>query len=76
MKLKIKSMIWNIKEKKKKQPIKTTRGKKNQKKFQGQYSLWDNYKHFNILIVGVTKGEEKQQEIGTLFEKNNERKLP
>ena len=26
-------------------------------------SLWDNFKRTNIQIIGVTKGEEKQQEI-------------
>ena len=39
-------------------------------------SLWDNLKHSNIRITGVPEGEEKEQEIGNLFEKNNERKLP
>ena len=39
-------------------------------------SLWDNIKRFNIHIIGVPEGEEKEQEIGSLFEKNNERKLP
>ena len=33
-------------------------------------------KHSNIHIIGVSEGEEKEQEIGNLFEKNNERKLP
>ena len=33
-------------------------------------SLWDNFKHSNILIIGVPEGEEKQQEIGNLFGKN------
>ena len=36
-------------------------------------SLWENFKHSNICIIGVPEGEEKQQEIGNLFEKNNER---
>ena len=39
-------------------------------------SLWENFKHSNICIIGVPEGEEKQQEIGNLFEKNNERKIP
>ena len=38
-------------------------------------SLWDNFKCSNIRIIGVP-GEEKEQEIGNLSEKNNERKLP
>ena len=32
-------------------------------------SLWDNLKHYDICIIGVPEGEEKEQEIGNLFEK-------
>ena len=39
-------------------------------------SLWDNFQHSNTHIIGVPEGEETEQEIGNLFEKNNERKLP
>ena len=39
-------------------------------------SLWDNFKRFSIRIIRVPEGQEKEQEIGNLFEKNNERKLP
>ena len=39
-------------------------------------SLWDNLKHSNIRITGVPEGEEKEQEIGNLFEKNKKRKRP
>ena len=35
--------------------------------------LWDDFKQSNIRFTGVP---EKEQEIGKLFEKNNERKLP
>ena len=38
-------------------------------------SLWDNFKWSNIHIIGVPEGKEKEQEIGNLFEKNNEREL-
>ena len=31
-------------------------------------SLWDNFKHSNVFIVGVPEGEEKEKEIGNLFE--------
>ena len=31
-------------------------------------SLWDNFKHTNICMIEVPE-EEKEQEIGTLFEK-------
>ena len=39
-------------------------------------SLWDNFRRSNIHIIEVPEGEEKEQEIGHLFEKINERKLP
>ena len=32
-------------------------------------SLWDNFKHSNIHIIEVPEGEEREQEIGNLFEK-------
>ena len=39
-------------------------------------SLWDSFKHSNMCIIGMLEGEEKEQEIENLFEKNNERKFP
>ena len=38
--------------------------------------LWDNLKHSNIHITGVPEGEEKEQEIGNLFEKNMKENFP
>ena len=32
-------------------------------------SLWDNFKSTNIYIMGVSEGEETEQENGNLFEK-------
>ena len=32
-------------------------------------SLWYNFKHFNICIIGLPKREEEEQEIGNVFEK-------
>ena len=32
-------------------------------------SLWENFKCSNVCIVGVPEGEEKEYEIGNLFEK-------
>ena len=32
-------------------------------------SLWDNFKRPSICLIGVPKGEEKEQETGNLFEK-------
>ena len=39
-------------------------------------NLWDNFKHSNIRIIGEPEGEEEEQEIENLFEKNNEGELP
>ena len=39
-------------------------------------NLQDIFKHSNIWIIGMPEGEEEEQEIENLFEKNNERKLP
>ena len=38
-------------------------------------SFWDNVKRSNTCLIGVPE-EQKEQEIGNLFEKNNERKVP
>ena len=39
-------------------------------------NLQDNFQYSNIQIIGVPEGEEQQQEIENLFEKNNEGELP
>ena len=58
----IKSMIWNIRKRKtfhhnnkKKKII-----QKNENRLR---SLWDNFKHTNVRILGVPEEEEKEQEI-------------
>ena len=76
MKPSIKSMIWNIR-KKKNQPIRTTRRKKESKKPEDSVSIpWNTFKRSNICLIGVPEKEEKGQEIRNLSEKNSERKLP
>ena len=65
-KVRIKSMIWNIRKQK------TTMQNKKKKKESKKHSinsLWDNFKMSNICIIGVLEGEEKEQENGNLFEK-------
>ena len=42
-----------------------TRIQKNEERLR---NLWDNFKHFNIRILGVPEGEEEEQEIENLFE--------
>ena len=39
-------------------------------------SLWDNIKKFNILIIGVPEGEEKEQKSGNLSEKIMKENFP
>ena len=68
MNLRIKSMIWNIR--KQKTATQNNKKKKESKNNKGsKSSLWDNFKCSNIHIIRVPEGEEKEQEIGTLFEK-------
>ena len=38
-------------------------------------NLQDNFKPYNIQIIGVPEGEEEEQEIENLFEKDNEGEL-
>ena len=69
MELRIKSKIWNIGKQKT-----TNQNNKKKKRISSQNvdnvsSPWDNFRHFNIHIIGVPEGEEKEQEIGNLFEK-------
>ena len=68
MKPRMKSMIWNIR--KKKTTNQNNKKKKESKKNEGSVSsLWATFKRSNIHIIGVTEGEEKQQEIRNLFGK-------
>ena len=39
-------------------------------------SLWDNFKWFNIHIIRVPEGEEKEQETGNLFERIMKENFP
>ena len=72
-KLRIRSTISNII---KVQPIRTRR-KKNPKKNENSInSLWDNFKRSNIHFIGMPEGEEKEQEIGNLFEKIMKENFP
>ena len=57
------------KQNKTKNPIRTTRRKKNRKNEDSICSLWDNFKRSNIHIIGMPEGEEKEKEVGNLFEK-------
>ena len=67
MKLRIKSVIWNIM--KEKQAIRITRRKRIQKNEDSIRSFWGNFKRFNIDIISMPKGKGKEQQIGNLFEK-------
>ena len=68
-------MIWNIR----KQETTNQNNKKKtriQKNEDSVNSLWDNFHHSNIHIIGVPEGEEKEQEIGNLFEKITKETFP
>ena len=39
-------------------------------------NLWDNFKHSNIQLVGVSEGKEEEQEIENLFEKIMKENFP
>ena len=39
-------------------------------------SLWNNFKHSNIHIIGVPEGEEEEEQIGKLFEKIMKENFP
>ena len=43
--------------------------KRIQKNEDSVRSLWNNFKHTNIWVIGVLEGEVKEQEIENLFEK-------
>ena len=42
---------------------------RNQKNEERLRNIWDNFKCSNIRIIGVSEGEEEEQEIENLFEK-------
>ena len=68
MKPRIQSSIWNIRNKKTpNHNSKKKEEKRNQKNKDSVRSLWDNFKHTNIHVIGVQEGEEREQEIGNLF---------
>ena len=74
MKPRIKSMIWNIR----KQKTTNQNNKKRRESKRIQFSvisLWDNFKQSNIHFIGVPE-EEKEQEIGNLFEGIMKENLP
>ena len=50
-----------------------TRIQKNEKRLR---NLWDNLKHFNIRITGVSEEEEQQQETENLFEQIMKENFP
>ena len=52
-----------------KNSTRAARRNKNSKNKNSIRSLWDNFKHSNIQIIGVPEGEEEEQDIENLFEK-------
>ena len=74
MKLRIKSMIWNIR-KQKTTMQNTKKGKEPKKNEDSINSLWDNFKRSNICLIGLPEREEKARNWKSV-PKNSERKLP
>ena len=64
MKQRIKPAIWKIR--KQKTPNQNSKKKKELKSEDSIRSLWDNFKFYNICIIGVPKGEERMQGIENL----------
>ena len=67
MKLIIKSMIWKIRQEKNNQSEQEE--KTIQKNEDSITSLWDNFRHSNIHIIGVPEGEEKEQKLEIYLKK-------
>ena len=79
MKPRTKSVIWNIR--KQKQTKNNTQSEPQEGKLTTQNEdsvriLWNNFKCTNICIMGVLKGEEREQEIGNLFQKIRTENFP
>ena len=72
-----KNQINNLEDK---EEITTNQKNKNKKSIQKNESsvssLWDNFKRSNICIIGETEEEDKNQEIGNLFEKIMKESFP
>ena len=72
-------MIWNTRKQKNNQSEQEEeKGSKKQtnKSEDSVSSLWYNFKHSNIGIIGMQEGEEKEQEIENLFEKIMKKMFP
>ena len=70
----LKLMIWS-RRKRNIQPEQNeeTRIQKDEERLR---NLWDNFKHSTIRIIGVSEGEEEQQEIENLLEKIMKENFP
>ena len=71
----LKSMVWSRRKKEtfNRNRMKKQEFKKNEERLR---NLQDIFKCSNIQVIGVPEGEEEDQEIENLFEKNNEGELP
>ena len=70
-------MIWNIRKQKNNQSEQQEKKRIQKKKNEDNVkSLWDNFKHSNIHIIWIPEGEEKEQEIGNIFDKIMKENFP
>ena len=74
MKLRIKSMMEH--KEAKNNHAEQQEGKRIQKHEDSISSLWDNFKRSNIYIIRVPRAEDKEQEIGNVFEKIMKENFP
>ena len=72
---KAQNQINNLEHKAKNNQSEQQEEKRIQKTEDGVSSLWDNFKQFNIHFMGVPE-EEKEQEIGNVFEKTMKENFP
>ena len=73
MKPRIKSMMWNIRNQK---TANQNNKKKKESKNMRKSSLWDNFKHSNICIMGMPEGKRESKELKTCLKKIMTIKFP
>ena len=76
MKPRIKSIMWNIRKQKTANQNNKKKKESKNKNEDSVRSLWNNFNTYQHLYCRGARGEEKEQEIGNLFLKSSERKLP
>ena len=71
-----KNQISSLEHKEAKNNQNNKKKKESKKIDESVSSIWDNFRCSNIHIIGVPEGEEKEKEIGNLFEKIMKENFP